>query len=130
MELNLGAGAQPGTGRPSWEAAAAAGASMEQADEEWAARDLSFVGRHPPGASGAPALVLLVPAELDIYNSQGYVVPASRLLTPSEVQLHGDIWERLLRAEGDPASGFSVNGSFKRWGDICHCRDTDTLSNC
>ena len=69
----------------------------------------------PPPGAGLP-LELLTADELATYNRLGYLVPAAPLLTRKEVELHADVWEQLLAAEGEPGQGFSVNGAFKRWG--------------
>jgi non-heme Fe2+,alpha-ketoglutarate-dependent halogenase len=86
-------------------------AAQQRQQQSWAARELAFVPT--PSLS---TRVLLSAAELAAYNRDGFCLPAVRLLEPAEVAAHGDLWEALLAAEGQPDNGFSVNGAFKRHG--------------
>ena len=90
-------------------AAAPPALSAEEAAarESWAARELRFV----PTPASAPPPVLLTQRERELYDESGFVLAAAPVLSPAEVRFHGDLWEALYAAEGEPGNGFSINVS-------------------
>ncbi len=57
----------------------------------------------------------LVPEQ--VYNRQGFVLPARPMLSSAEARQHGDLWQSLYNTYGHEGDGFSINGFFKRFGE-------------